>query len=218
MTRKILVACGTASSVLYLAMDIFARFGVEGYNSASMTVSELSAIGAPTRTIWVSFGVLYTLVFGMFSLGVWRSAVNSKVLQRTSVLLMMYTVANLIWPLFPMHQREALAAGESSFSDTMHLVMAGVTVLIMVSAMGFSAFAFDLKFKVYALASIVTQLFFGILTSIEAPGVDKNLPTPTIGIWERINIAVFLLWVVVLSVTLLKKASSKRPTDATTGS
>lgn len=183
-----------------------------------MTVSELSAIDAPTRTTWVSLGILYSLLFGAFSLGVWQSTKNNKALQRTAVFLMMYTVANFMWPFFPMHLREALAAGESSYSDTMHLVMAGVTVLIMVSAMGFSAFGFDKPFKIYALGSIVTQLFFGILTSIEAPGVEKNLPTPTIGIWERINIGVFLLWVAVLSVMILKGRFSKLAHPATTGS
>jgi len=197
-------------------MNIFVPYGFNGYNSASMTVSELSAIGAPTRTIWVLLGILYSLMFGVFSLGVRQSSANNKALRKTSVLLIMYTVANLVWPFFPMHQRAALAAGESSFSDTMHLVMAGVTVLIMVSAMGFSALAFGLKFKVYALASIVTQLCFGILTSIEAPGVDRNLPTPTIGIWERINIGVFLLWVAVLSVVLLKNVPFKGHKDVTT--
>jgi hypothetical protein len=29
-----------------------------------------------------------------------------------------------------------------------------------------------------------------------------NLPTPWIGLWERINISVFLMWVVVLAAVL----------------
>jgi hypothetical protein len=31
-----------------------------------------------------------------------------------------------------------------------------------------------------------------------------NLPTPLIGVWERINIGVFLLWVVMLAIALLR--------------
>ena len=39
--------------------------------------------------------------------------------------------------------------------------------------------------------------------------MQANLPTPWIGLWERINISVFLLWVVVLSTILLRKGTSK---------
>jgi hypothetical protein len=31
-----------------------------------------------------------------------------------------------------------------------------------------------------------------------------NLPTPWIGLWERINISVFLMWVVVLAAVLCR--------------
>jgi hypothetical protein len=51
----------------------------------------------------------------------------------------------------------------------------------------------------------VVLLLFGALTFIDAPGVAVNQPTPFIGVWERINIGVFLLWVVVLSVVLLRR-------------
>ena len=45
---------------------------------------------------------------------------------------------------------------------------------------------------------------FGVLTFTEGPNVDKNLATPFIGLWERINIAAFMVWVIVFSVILLK--------------
>jgi hypothetical protein len=45
-------------------------------------------------------------------------------------------------------------------------------------------------------------LAFGGLTFVEAPQLQMNLPTPWIGLWERINITVFLLWVVMLAAVL----------------
>ena len=47
--RKTLLVSGIVSSLLYVAMNIFVAMQWEGYSSASQTVSELSAIGAPTR-------------------------------------------------------------------------------------------------------------------------------------------------------------------------
>jgi hypothetical protein len=51
------------------------------------------------------------------------------------------------------------------------------------------------------------------LTFIEAPGIAANLPTPWIGVWERINLGVFLLWVVVLAVALLRGTAAASMTE-----
>ena len=50
MLRKLLLTCGVLSSLLYVAMTVFVATQWKSYNSASQTISELSAIGAPTRT------------------------------------------------------------------------------------------------------------------------------------------------------------------------
>jgi hypothetical protein len=58
MIRKTLLVCGILSSLLYVAMTVFIAMQWEGYSSASQTVSELSAIGAPTRSLWVALGAV----------------------------------------------------------------------------------------------------------------------------------------------------------------
>ena len=70
-------------------------------------------------------------------------------------------------------------------------------------ATGVGATAFGKRFRLYSIASIVVLLAFGVLTFLEAPRLQANLPTPWIGLWERINIGVFLLWIVVLAIALL---------------
>lgn len=66
MLRKSLLACGLLSSLLYVAMNVFVPMQYDGYSSVSQTVSELSAAGAPTRPLWVSFAILYSLLLGAF--------------------------------------------------------------------------------------------------------------------------------------------------------
>src|SRR5262245_61959023 len=39
---------------------------------------------------------------------------------------------------------------------------------------------------------------------IGGPRIAANSPTPRVGVWERINIGVFLLWVVVLAIALTR--------------
>ncbi len=208
MNTRPFLACGILSSLLYIAMNIFVPMLDENYHSLSQTVSELSAIGAPTRAVWVWLGYLYTILFGAFAYGVVESAEGNTRLKTTGILLLAYTFVSLFWPLAPMHLREALAAGEKSLSDTLHLVLAGVTVILMVAAMSFGAAALRKSFRIYSIVTIFLLLLFGILTGIDAPNVERNLPTPCVGVWERINIGVFLLWVIVLALRL----SVKRPT------
>ena len=61
------------------------------------------------------------------------------------------------------------------------------------------------------IATIVILAACGTLTTVSAPRVGANFPTPWVGIWERINIGVFLLWVPVLAVTTLSAGLSMSP-------
>ena len=201
MTRKILLVCGIVSSLLYVAMNVFVPMRWEGYSSASQTVSELSAIGASTRPLWVPLGIAYTLLVAVFGWGVWASARQNRPLRVAGGLLVAYGVIGLAWP--PMHLREVLAAGGGTLTDTMHIVFAMVTVVLMLLAMGFGAVAFGNRFRLYSIATMVILLACGALTVPDAANIQANLPTPWVGVWERINIGVFLLWVVVLATMLL---------------
>lgn len=202
MLRKALLVCGVLSSLLYIAMNIVVPMYWEGYSSTSQTVSELSAIGAPTRPLWFPLGVAYTLLVAAFGLGVRSSAGRNRPLRIAGGLLVAYGLIGLAWP--PMHLREVLAAGGGTLTDTIHIVFAMVTVLLMMLAMGVGSGAFGKRFRRYSIATIVILLACGALTSVEAPQLQANLPTPWMGVWERINIAVFLLWVIVLATALLR--------------
>jgi hypothetical protein len=200
MARKALLVCGIVSSLLYAAMNVFVAMQWEGYSSASQTVSELSAIGAPTRPLWVVLGIVYTLLVAAFGLGVWVSARQNRPLRVVGGLLVAYGVTSFAWPFAPMHLR-----GERpTLTDTMHIVLAIVTVLLMLLAIGFGTATFGKRFRLYCIATMVILFAFGALTFRDGPRIAANLPTPRVGVWERINIGVFLLWVVVLAITLLR--------------
>ena len=210
MGRKHLLYCGIAASLFYIAMNIFFPFLDKRYNWITQTVSELSAVDALTRPLWFPLGIVYTLLIAAFGWGVFRSAVGNRYLCIVGILLIINGLIGLTWS--PMHQREVLAAGGGTFTDIWHLVMASVTVLVMFLSIGFGAAAFGKGFRFYSIITILVFIVFGVLTFVEAPNVDKNLPTPYIGLWERINIAAFMAWLLVFSINLLRleKNSSDR--------
>ena len=213
MARKSLLVCGILSSLLYVAMTILVAMQWEAYSSASQTISELSAIGAPTRSLWAVPGAIYTVLVTAFGWGVWKSAGRSRALRIAGGLILAYGSLGVLWPFAPMHLRETLAAGGGTLSDTMHLVLASATVLLMLLAIGAAAAAFGIWFRVYSLATLAILAAFGALTFLDAPRLSANLPTPWIGVWERINVGVFLLWVVVLATTLLRGKGAAAATD-----
>jgi hypothetical protein len=90
MARKILLVCGILSSMLYVAMNVIAAILYEGYSSASQTVSELSAIGAPTRPLWLLLGIPYTLLATAFGWGVWILAGQNRLLLVVGGLMVAY--------------------------------------------------------------------------------------------------------------------------------
>ncbi len=172
----------------------------EGYSSVNQTVSELSAIDAPTRPAWLAWALVYTLLFIAFGWGVRMSAHENRPLRVTGNLILMYGIISLIWPFTPMHLRGA----PFSLTDGLHIAMGMATIILMVLIMGLGSKTFGKPFRFYSIASLATFLLFGTLTGIESPKIADNLPTPWLGIWERIVIGVFLLWVIVLAIKLLR--------------
>lgn len=200
MIQKVLLTCGILSSLLYVAMNIFVPAQFEGYSSASQTVSELSAIGAPTRAIWVPLGALYTLLFIAFGFGVRMSTYQNRRLSIVANLIIIYGVISLAWPLAPMHLRGAKFA----LTDAMHITLGILTILLMLIIIGFGAAGFGKGFRLYSMLTIVIFIVFGTLTGIDSPRIAENQPTPWIGIWERINIGAFMLWIIILGILLLR--------------
>ena len=205
--RDAALACGPLSSLLYAAMNVFVARQWPTYDSASQTVSELSAVGAPTRPLWVVVAILDTLLVIAFGWGVRAaSAHGNRRLRVVGALIIVYGALGILWPFAPMHLREVLAAGGGTFSDKVHITLAGVTVVLYLVALGLAATALGRAFRVYSVVTFAALMVCAGLTFKEAPLVGLNQPTPLIGVWERVNIGLFLLWVIVVAFALLVRA------------
>lgn len=209
---RLLLACGIVSSLLYVAMNVFIPLQWQGYSFASQVISELSAIDAPTRSLWVPLGVVYSVLMVAFGWGVWLSARGNRPLRVAGALILVYSIIGLAWP--PMHQREVVAAGGGTLTDTLHIVWSAAWVAFMLAAIAFSAFALGKRFRIYSIATLAILVAFGVLTGLDAPKLSTNLPTPLIGVWERIQIGVVMVWDMVLAIALLRlQRTASRPAE-----
>jgi Protein of unknown function (DUF998) len=197
--RDILLVCGILSSLLYVAADITAAMSWRSYSYTSQSISELLAIGSPTR--WIFALVPYTSLVIAFGMGVCWSAGRKRAVRTTGILLVAYGVVSHVGSYFPMHLRGTTA----SFTDTMHILLTIVLVLLIFVFVGFGATVGGKWFRRYSIGTILTLSIFGALAGMQGPRIAANLPTPWLGITERINVYSAMLWVLVLAVVLLRK-------------
>ena len=205
MVRKVLLGCGIVSSVLYVVTDVLGTLRYPGYSYADQEFSELTAEGAPTRPLMVALnGITYTLLVTAFGVGVWTSASPKRAARITGAMLLGYAAFGMAGGvLFPMRPREALAAGEETLRNVIHIPATAVMSVCIVLAMGFGATLLGKRVRYYSYGTIAILLVFGALTSLQAGRISTNEPTPWMGIEERINIYATMLWVAVLAIGLL---------------
>jgi hypothetical membrane protein len=200
-TKGALLVCGIVSSLLYVAADVLAAMRYPDYHSfTSQAISELSAIGAPSRPLVLPILIAHSVLVIPFGMGVWQSAYRKRALRMTGSLLVALGVIDLVAPFFPMHMRGA----EATLTDTMHIALTIVTVAVFLLGIGFAATAFGRGFRVYSLATVPVLLVFGAVGGMDAPRIAAQLPTPWLGLTERINIGGYLLWQAVLALALLR--------------
>ena len=211
MARLALLSCGAISSVLYLAgIDIIAALAYPGYHEyRDQMVSELIAVGAPTRPLTIWLFIPYNLLVFAFAAGVLMSA-HTRALRVTGLLLLAYAVcstAGLL--LFPMDVRGTV----NSTRDPLHIAATAVQSFFLVGAIVAGAFIGGVQFKRYSLATAVIVVLAGALSGVLAGPMPG--PTPWIGAAERVTIYGSMVWIAALSARLVQDpAGSRRPAIA----
>lgn len=197
-----LLAAGVASGALFLAGDIVAgSFFYPGYDFAAQQVSELSAIGAPSRAFWMVVGYPYSILTLVFAIGVWLAA-DRLPLRVAAVLIGLFALNGYAWGLFaPMHMRGA----QFDTTDTMHLVFAASAVLLMLGFIAFGAAAFGRGFRIYSALTVLAMLVAGGIVSTQIARIAANEPTPWMGLVERISVHGPGLWLAVFAVMLMRQ-------------
>jgi len=207
MVRRILLLCGVLAPLLYAVADALAGLRWEGYSFRDQTISELGAIGAPSQPLFAALLIPSYLLLVAFGVGVWQSAEGRRRLGIAAGLLIGFGVLALtVGQLASMRQRGT----EQGMAGALHLIEGGVAMLILLSAMGFAATALGRRFALYTVVTIAVMLAFGGWSVMEVPRVEAGLPTPWVGVKERIYWYAYQLWFIVLAVTLLRQGAGER--------
>jgi hypothetical protein len=206
MVRKILLGCGIASSVLYVASDILISWWDPNYSYRDQSFSELLAPGSPTRPlVLMLLAIPYGVLVTAFGVGVWASASRRGAGRITGALLVGYAVIGAVTGVFlSAPTREVLEAGEETWRNRMHLPGTAVSVLCILLAIGLGSTLLGRRFRYFSYAMILAILVFGVLASLQVGQMEANQPTPWMGLEERGNVYAIMLWVAVLAIGLLR--------------
>ena len=190
---------------MYAVADAIAGTSCSEYRFRDHTISELGAVGAPTRALFASMLVPVYLIFLAFGVGVWRSSAARRSLRITGGLLLAFGVlAITVGQFVPMRPR-GIAQG---VTGALHLIEGTVAMVLVLSAMVSAAISFGVRFRLYTAVSIFMVLAFGLWSSLDAPKVAAGLDTPWLGIKERIFWYTYQLWFAVLALTLMRQRTS----------
>lgn len=223
MRQTTLLLSGILSSVLYVAADIAGSLAWPGYDPFSQAISELTATGAPTRPLLVVPFLAYGALLIAFAVGVMHAARSLALAICGMLLLAVGGIGLAATSFFPMHPRGSTL----SIADTMHIVLTALTVFCIAGAMLCAAVALGGRIAGASIAALIVMLGTGALAGVQGDDLAAGLPTPWLGIFERICIGTWLLWVAGLAAALLRSAkgegaragrrSRSAPEDATPG-
>jgi hypothetical protein len=152
-----------------VAIDVLAPLKHPQYHSyAYRMVSELFAVGAPTRSLLGPPMIAYNFLVFAFVSGVWRVAGQRRTLRSLAVALGVYaTISTLGYFVTPMDVRSPAGVTER---DVLHIGATVVQGLALLAALGLGAFALGPRFRVYSVVTFVTSLAFGALAGVFARG------------------------------------------------
>lgn len=198
MLRKILLACGIVASIDYVAADVLAAVFYPEYHSfRSRVVSELMATNAPTERLVDPFFLLYDALMIAFAIGVWMST-RKRILTGALVL---YAAIGVLGPT--VGEMNMRGSGGDPRNDIVHIALTIVISILIFTAVFAAARSFGRGFRVYSYATAALMFGFGILTMIATPTNDTD-QSAWFGLFERVDIWAFLVWIVVLASQLLK--------------
>ena len=204
-----LLACGIVGAALFLAMDWIASFWLyPGYDITSQQVSELSAIGAPSRPFWMTLGFLHAALTFAFAYGVWRASAGRRGVKALAALLALFALNSFLWGwLAPMHMRGVAF----TVTDTLHIAFTVVAVVLMASFMTIGAWIYDSRFRWFSGAVVVAMLVCGGIVGTQVPAIAQGLPTPWMGLVERVSVYAPSFWMAVLALVMMGESNEERP-------
>jgi hypothetical protein len=197
---KLLLVSGVLASLLAVGTDVLAGMLWDGYSFTSQSISELSAVGAPTRTLVFSLDLIYNALLAAFGFGIWKPSRQRALRVIAGLLFGNAIISSVVVIFFPMHLGEAVSA--------IHLVLMAVNVIFLqMLTIVLGVVAFRNWFRFYSIGTLLAFFALTVFGLFVAPQIIPG--SPQSGLQERVMGYGYLLWQAMLSIVLLRSQNAK---------
>jgi len=201
MKERILFLAGILGPIVYILNVILGGIITPNYSHIQNAVSELTQRGAPNIVILSALFVVSAILILLFGIAIMmRFKHRNRRLYTGGLLIVIYGIfATSLASIFPQDP----LGGESTFSGTMHLVIAGLTAFVIMGGILLSGLGMDKqtgpwrRFKLYSVISVILVFAFGAPTPLL---IMKNIEF--LGLFERLTQLAYLQWFVVYAAKL----------------
>jgi hypothetical protein len=195
--QKVLLTSGLLAPLLYFGTDRLVGRLIPSYSFSAQSMSDVSAIGSPQRSLAVLLSVVACVFMTAFGVSLWLVSDQVLLLRAVSVLIIGNAIFGLIAILF----------FPTQYGVRPNFVSAGVlimfaSVLCFILAIVFGAIASKGWFRIFSLAIPATYILFAILRFATAKNFSTGEAVSLIGAQERTMSYTYLLWVFVFSIYL----------------
>lgn len=199
--KKIFHSSGSIAVLFYMLHVVIGGVLWKDYNHLQQPISDLTATGAPNRTLLLNLTSIYGVlgVIFAFAFTFFESRKHHKLVLWGGISFIMLHLVSISYGFFP----QDLPGSEVTFAGTMHLVVTGLIVPFTILTPFLIGFGFikESKWKSFGIYSIISGFLILIFGSL--CGVFFANKLPYFGLVERINIGVLQVWTLLLSLKLI---------------
>ena len=194
--------------ISYLLADIIGGIITPNYSYIVNAVSELSQAGAENRILLSLFLFTHGVIGALFGIGILLNHHSNKTksIFIGGILILVLGLSNaLSGSIFPQDP----IGGETTFEGTMHLILVGVNVILLFPTLLMMGIGFYREynwksFRLYTFLSLGIIVISGALSAVViANGIEL------MGVFERITVYAYLVWVFILAYKLILEHSRK---------
>jgi hypothetical protein len=212
MLRKLLLACGLSAPILYVITVIAGAALRPDYSHITNAISELLSNGAPNKVLLDLIFNIYGALLLLFAVGGYLALKEAPHICRAAmVVFIAIQIFSFSWGFFPMDASGAPA----TFAGVIHNTIGGIvafSAIMMPLMMGFGMrrVGGSQAYAAFALTASAIIFCSGLLGIILA-----GQGIPVFGLFERITIGSYEIWIFVTATKLLKQAGWKSKPDTT---
>lgn len=203
MDKKLLFYCGIFGPIIFLLNDIIGSIITPGFSPIINAVSELTQAGSENALLLSTLFLIAAIMLMVFGIGivVHYKFEHSKLIFFGGIFIILLglfsALSGTVFPMDPF-------GGEATFAGNMHIILTGLNIILVVLAIPMIGIGFNRvkqwkSFRLYSIITVLVMIIFGASTSVL---IMNNIEM--LGLFERITIYAYQLWIFTLAFLLIK--------------